>query len=312
MTGCAGFIGSHLCERLVDDGYEVAGVDCFTGAYARELKRSNLDRLRDEPAFELLEADLAVDPLEPLLDGADEVYHLAGQASVRASFGPGRRDYARNNVVATRRLLAAAARVPLLSFVYASSSSVYGHAREQPTPETAPLDPISPYGLTKAAVEGLATGAWLDRGVPAVGLRYFTAYGPRQRPDMAFHRFMGAALAGEPLPLLGSGRQERDFTYVADIVDATRAAAAGGEPGTVYNVGAGRPVALADAIALIGDLLDRPLRLDSRPAARGDVGCTAADMTLAARELGVRPATPLADGLAAQLDWMLSPQLSAL
>jgi nucleoside-diphosphate-sugar epimerase len=306
VTGCAGFIGSHLAERLVDDGFEVVGVDCFTGNYARAAKESNLERLRAETAFEMREVDLAADVLHDLLDGVDDVYHLAAQTSVRASFGVGYRHYVRNNMAATSRLLAAAARTPLLSFVYASSSSVYGDALELPTPETAPLQPISPYGMTKAAVEDLAAGAWRDRGVPVVGLRYFTAYGPRQRPDMAFSRFIAAALAGEPVELLGDGRQVRDFTYVDDVVDATRAAAHDGEPGAVYNVGGGEPVELREAIAVIGELTARPLRVAPRAPARGDVACTAADMTLAERELGVRASTSLVDGLAAQLDWKRS------
>jgi UDP-glucuronate 4-epimerase len=306
VTGCAGFIGSHLAERLVDDGFEVVGVDCFTGNYARAAKEANLERLSAEPAFELLELDLAADPLDDVLDGIDDVYHLAAQTSVRASFGAGYRDYVRNNVAATSRLLAAAADTSLLSFVYASSSSVYGDALVLPTPETEPLQPISPYGMTKAAVEDLAAGAWRERGVPAVGLRYFTAYGPRQRPDMAFSRFIAAALADEPVGLLGDGRQARDFTYVDDVVVATRAAARDGEPGAVYNVGGGSPVELREAIELIGEIAGRPLRVERRAPARGDVGCTAADTALADRELGVRASTSLADGLAAQLDWIRS------
>jgi nucleoside-diphosphate-sugar epimerase len=312
VTGCAGFIGSHLAERLVDDGAEVVGVDCFTRSYARALKEANLERLRCEPSFELVELDLATDELDGLLDGVDDVFHLAAQTSVRASFGPGYRDYVRNNVAATQRLLDAAARVPLLSFVYASSSSVYGDALAIPTPETEPLEPISPYAMTKAAVEDLALGAWRERGVPAVGLRYFTVYGPRQRPDMAFARFIAAALSGEPLELLGDGRQRRDFTYVGDAVDATCAAAREGEPGCAYNVGCGAPVELHAAVELIGELLERPLRVEFREHARGDVVCTAADTTRAERELGVCPSTPLPIGLAAQLECALAADMARL
>ena len=312
VTGCAGFIGSHLAERLLDDGFDAVGVDCFTGNYAREAKEANLERLVAEPAFELREIDLVADPLDELLDGVDEVYHLAAQTSVRASFGAGYRDYVRNNVAATSRLLAAAARTPPLTFVYASSSSVYGDALELPTPETAPLVPISPYGMTKAAVEDLAGGSWRDHGVPVVGLRYFTAYGPRQRPDMAFSRFIAATLAGEPVELLGDGRQVRDFTYVGDVVEATRAAARDGEPGSVYNVGGGAPVELREAIGVIGELIGRAPRIEPRAPARGDVGCTAADTTLTERDLGVSAATPLVDGLAAQLDWVRAAGLTRL
>ena len=305
VTGCAGFLGSHLCERLLDEGRDVVGVDCFTPYYARTLKERNLERLRDERAFTLVERDLARDPLHGLLDGVDTVLHLAAQPGVRASFGDGFDAYVANNVLATQRLLEEAARAAVGSFVYASSSSVYGDAPCHPTTEGSPRRPVSPYGLTKVAAEDLAAVYQRCFGVPVVGLRYFTAYGPRQRPDMAFTRFLGRVLDGLPVPVNGDGRQVRDFTYVADVVEATVAAAALGRPGAVYNVGGGSPVELRDAIALIGDVTGRTVGLDHRRAPVGEARRTGCDGALARRDLGFAPRTALADGLAAQLEWLV-------
>jgi nucleoside-diphosphate-sugar epimerase len=306
VTGCAGFLGSHLAERLLSDGYEVVGVDCFTDYYARGIKESNLARLRDEPRFTLLEMDLSSDPVEGILEGIDEVYHLAAQAGVRGSFGDSFELYVRNNVQATQRLLEQAARNPVEAFVYASSSSVYGNATVSPTPEDAPRQPISPYGMTKVATEDIAGVYHRNHGVPAVGLRYFTAYGPRQRPDMAFNRFIRSAQAGEPIAILGDGMQVRDFTYVSDVVEATRAASARGAAGSVYNVGGGQPVTLLETIRMLEQLLERRITVEHRPAARGDVRRTGADSSLAGSELGVTPSVALVEGLAAEVEWMLA------
>lgn len=306
VTGCAGFLGSHLSERLITDGYEVVGVDCFTDYYDREIKESNVARLRDEPSFELREMDLSSDPVEGLLEGVDEVYHLAAQAGVRGSFGDSFELYVRNNVQATQRLLEQAARNPVESFVYASSSSVYGNAAVSPTPEDAPRAPISPYGMTKVATEDIAGVYHRNHGVPTVGLRYFTAYGPRQRPDMAFNRFIRSALAGKPIAILGDGLQVRDFTYVDDVIEGTRAASAHGKAGSVYNVGGGEPVTLLSAIQMIEQLLERRIQVEHRPPARGDVRRTGADSNRARTELGVTPSVALAEGLAAEVEWMLA------
>jgi len=305
VTGCAGFLGSHLSERLLADGYEVVGIDCFTDYYAREIKESNVARLREEPRFTLLEMDLSSAPVEGLLEGIDEVYHLAAQAGVRGSFGDSFELYVRNNVQATQRLLEQAARNPVEAFVYASSSSIYGNAAVSPTPEDAPRQPISPYGMTKVATEDIAGVYHRNHGVPTVGLRYFTAYGPRQRPDMAFNRFIRNALAGKPIAILGDGMQVRDFTYVEDVVDGTRAASARGRAGAVYNIGGGQPVTLMSAIEMLGQLLERRIVVEHRPAARGDVRNTGADSRLAGSELGVTPSVALVEGLAAEVEWML-------
>jgi nucleoside-diphosphate-sugar epimerase len=292
VTGAAGFLGSHVCERLLDEGHEVVGVDCFTDYYARELKEGNLDSARQWDAFELVEADLAEGGMAELLDGVDTVFHLAAEPGVR---GGRLSAYLRRNVIATQRLLAARPR----RLVYASSSSVYGNATHQA--EDTPVAPLSPYAMTKVAAEHLVAAA----GVPAVGLRFFTIYGPRQRPDMAFHRFITRCLDGEPIEVIGDGRQVRDFTYVADAVEATLAAAERGRAGAIYNVGGGHPVELRDAIALIAELVGDPVTIEDRATVAGEARRTACDGALARRELGFVPQTPLGAGIARQFEHML-------
>lgn len=300
VTGCAGFVGSHLCRRLLDEGTTVLGVDSFTNFYGRELKKTNLAAVRDDPGFELQRVDLSRDSLSGLLGGVDAVYHLAGQPGVRGSFGATFRTYARHNIEATQRLLEEAIDQPIQAFVYASSSSVYGDDVPYPTPETAPTVPLSPYGMTKVAAEQLAGVYFRTHGIPVVGLRYFSIYGPRQRPDMAFARFIGQLVTDHPITVYGEGRQVRDFTYVDDVVEATLLAAGRGRPGAIYNIGGGRPTALRDAIDLLCEILGRPADLLTLPPAPGDVARTGADGSLAREVLGFEPRTGLADGLAAQ------------
>jgi nucleoside-diphosphate-sugar epimerase len=302
VTGCAGFLGSHLSERLIDDGHEVVGVDSFTDFYPRSLKDRNLGRLMDESAFSLRELDLTEDRVEGLLDGMSVVYHLAAQPGVRGSFGSGFQHYARHNILATQILLEEALRNPVERFVYASSSSVYGDTSAYPTSESAERCPVSPYGMTKLAMEEIAAVYHRNHGVPVVGLRFFTAYGPRQRPDMAFSRFIAWALAGEPLLVNGDGRQIRDFTYVDDIIDGTIAAVRG-RTGSVYNVGGGHATAVIDIVGVLEELLERPLEVEFRADQRGDARQTCADGARATRELGFTPMTGLAEGLARQLEW---------
>lgn len=302
VTGCAGFLGSHLCESLLARGHDVTGVDCFTDYYPRALKEANLAGLRRAPGFNLVEADIALAPLTPLLAGVDVVFHLAAQAGVRNSFGGGFGAYLHHNVRGTQRLLEAAAVEELAAFVYASSSSVYGDQEVYPAREDAPLRPVSPYGATKVITEQLAGAFWRSQGVPVVGMRYFTVYGPRQRPDMAFSRFLSRAMSGRPLQVLGDGTQVREFTFVDDVVRATVAAAKRGERGSVYNIGGGQPVSVLEAISLLEELLDRPLEVERVDANPGDPRRTEADVTRAARDLGYEPKTPLEDGLAAHLE----------
>src|SRR5438270_3793346 len=306
VTGCAGFLGSHLSERLVTEGYEVVGVDCFTPYYARAIKEANIEALLDEPCFTLHEVDLAADALDALLEGVAEVYHLAGQPGVRASFGSAFADYLRLNAHATERLLEACASRPLETFVYASSSAVYGDATSYPTREDVELRPLSPYAVTKIATEKLAGMYFRQCGVPVIGLRYFTAYGPRQRPDMAFARFVSRALAGESLTLFGDGLQKRAFTYVMDAIAGTQAAARRGKRGEVYNIGNSVPVSLTEVVHVLEDLLGRPVPVEHVSAAPGEARRTQGDGSRAEVELDFVPQTPLAEGLAAQLEWILA------
>jgi UDP-glucuronate 4-epimerase len=311
VTGCAGFLGSHLCERLLASGQQVVGVDCFTDYYPREAKERNLAALRDRDGFTLREADLSADPLDGLLAGIDTVFHLAAQPGVRGSFGTQFELYVRHNVRATQRLLEEAAARPVERFLYASSSSVYGDSPTYPLREDAPTRPMSPYGVTKLATEALAGVYLRSAGVPTVGLRYFTIYGPRQRPDMALSRFLAKALAGEELPVFGDGGQVREFTYVADAVEATIAAADAGKPGRVYNVGGGETLDLVTVVRTLEELLERRLQVRHLPEQRGEARRTGANVSRAAADLGFAPSTHFRDGLAAQLDWTVAMRREA-
>jgi nucleoside-diphosphate-sugar epimerase len=304
VTGCAGFIGSHLTESLLGDGHEVLGVDCFNDNYARSQKLANLRMALDFESFRFARCDLAEADASPLFDGCDTVFHLAAEPGVRSSWGSRFDLYLRNNVAATQRLLEAALPFPHLRFVYASSSSVYGEAESLPTPEDTPPQPLSPYGVTKLGAEQLCSLYHANHGVETVALRYFSVYGPRQRPDMAFNRFCRAALVDDPITLYGDGRQTRDFTYVADIVAATRAAAtARAAPGHVYNVGGGSRVSLRRALEVLETVTGSCLDLRCEPREHGDVADTGADITRARRELGFAPRTSLEAGLRAEYDW---------
>lgn len=309
VTGCAGFIGSHLSEFWVNAGHEVVGVDCFADYYPRPAKEANLCWLRDQRRFSLQEVDLAEARLEPLVEGVELVYHQAGQPGVRASWGRTFETYARNNVLATQRLLEAVKGRPLKKFVYASSSSIYGDAEAFPTDESALPRPVSPYGVTKLSGEQLAYLYWRNYGVPSVALRYFTVYGPRQRPDMAFHRFIRWALEREPIEVYGDGEQTRDFTFVSDAVAANVAAATADAVGMAMNVGGGSQVSVNQVLRLIERLLERPVAVCYRETARGDVRHTSANTQRAAALLGYHPKVHLAAGLAAELDWLTGSSL---
>jgi UDP-glucuronate 4-epimerase len=302
VTGAAGFIGSHLVERLLAEGVSVLGVDRLSDYYDPAIKAANVDRLSGDPQFTFVEADLGEVATPALLDGVQVVYHLAGQPGVRPSWGRTFEIYGNDNVMATQALLEAAKEVSLERLVYASSSSVYGNAERFPTVETDRPQPLSPYGVTKLAAEHLCHLYATSYGVPAVSLRYFSVYGPRQRPDMAFHRFIRAAAAGEPLRIFGDGRQTRDFTYVGDIVSATRAAGALGVPGEVYNVAGGSRVTVLEILDILGRALGMPLDVVHEEAARGDARDTSGDTSKAARDLGYAPSVSLEEGLAAQVD----------
>jgi nucleoside-diphosphate-sugar epimerase len=303
VTGVAGFVGSTLAERLVREGHEVRGVDCFTDYYPRADKEANLAALRLRPSFELREEDLAATDVPRLLDGVEVVFHQAAQAGVRASWGETFESYTRHNILATQRLLEAVKGSGVRRVVYASSSSVYGDTLDLPMRESSRPRPFSPYGVTKLAAEHLAELYRHNFGVSTVSLRYFTVYGPRQRPDMGFHRFIRAMLEGEHLPVFGDGAQTRDFTYVDDIVEANLLATKEGAEG-VYNIGGGSRVTLNEVLETLADIVGVPLEIDRTAPQAGDVRHTEADTTLARERLGYAPRVTLREGLTRQVAWM--------
>jgi nucleoside-diphosphate-sugar epimerase len=305
VTGAAGFIGSTLVDDLLADGQQVRGVDCFSPYYDLGIKRENIaGAVGDRDHFELVQADLLTAYLEALLDGVDVVYHHAAQPGVRLSWSEHFDVYARCNVLATQRLLEASVRAGVERFVYASSSSIYGNADHYPTDETVSPRPHSPYGVTKLAAEHLCNAYAANHGLRTISLRYFTVYGPRQRPDMAIHKLIEGALDDEPFPLYGDGSHSRDFTFVGDVVAANRAAAvADVAPGTVINVCGGAGTTMAELIDAVGEAVGRPVRVDRQAEQPGDVRRTGGDGTRALDLLGWKPAHSVADGVAAQVAW---------
>ncbi len=308
VTGGAGFIGSHLSERLLAQGARVRAIDAFTDFYARPLKEANLEGLRGKDGYEFVEGDLRRLDLPTLLDGITHVFHLAAQAGVRRSWGSEFQVYTGLNVDSTQRLLEACVGRPIERLVYASSSSVYGDDVAIPMLETALPQPVSPYGVTKLAAEQLCHLYFVNYQVPAVSLRYFTVYGPRQRPDMGFHRFFTALLAGKPLVQFGDGLQTRDFTFVADAARATADAAVRGVPGRVYNIGGGSRVSLREVFDLIGRVSGRTVTIDHQPTQKGDMRDTYADTSRARADLGFVPSVTLEEGLRAMWQWMEANQ----
>ncbi|MBI2568112.1 MAG: GDP-mannose 4,6-dehydratase [Candidatus Schekmanbacteria bacterium] len=307
VTGVAGFIGSQLAEALIAKGGRVTGVDCFTDYYARAIKEANLAVLLRSTSFELLEGDVAELALDPLVQRSRAVFHLAAQAGVRASWGTEFSCYTHHNVLATQHVLEACKQAAALHrLVIASSSSVYGDAERLPVREDHPTRPISPYGVTKLACEHLARLYFQAFGVPVVCLRYFTVYGPRQRPDMAFSKFIRALHEDLPLPVFGDGDQTRDFTFVTDAIAATVSAAERGRPGTVYNIGGGSRVSLRRVIETLAGIAGRVANVERRDRQRGDVRHTYADCALAREELAYSPAVTVEEGLSRQVAWFRS------
>ena len=304
VTGVAGFIGSTLAERLVRDGADVVGIDCFTDYYARSVKEANLSTLRQQPRFRFVEAALQDANLASLLAGCTHVFHLAAQAGVRKSWGKDFSIYTVNNIEATQVLLEACAKAPIERLVYSSSSSVYGDNVSLPMREDALPQPVSPYGVSKLAAEQLCYLYYVNYQVPTVSLRYFTVYGPRQRPDMGFHKFLKAVRNDQPITVFGDGEQTRDFTFVADAVDANVRAAQQGVPGRVYNIGGGSRVSLNEVLRMIGNVAGRTPRVVVDPVQKGDMRHTYADTSLARADLGFSPAVGLQEGLAAEYAWI--------
>jgi nucleoside-diphosphate-sugar epimerase len=310
VTGAAGFIASHVSNLLLDRGATVRGIDAFTDYYPRPLKEANLATLTGRQGFTFTEAPLETVDLDALLHGVTHIFHFAAQAGVRRSWGSDFRHYTLNNIEVTQRLLEAVASRTIERFVYASTSSVYGDLAPIPMREDARLQPVSPYGVTKLAGEQLGFLYHVNHRVPAVALRLFTVYGPRQRPDMAFHRFLTAAHHGDSIAVFGDGEQTRDFTYVGDAAEAALKGAVQGVPGRVYNIGGGSRVSVNAILRLVEQVVGRPVTLDRQSPQPGDMRDTFADTSLARTDLGFEPKTTLAEGLAAEYAW-LKPQLGS-
>ena len=296
VTGCAGFIGSHLAEKLLET-QEVVGVDCFTDYYAREIKEANMQGFRNNPKFRFVEADIVKDDLKGLLEGVDVVYHLAAQPGVRASWGESFVIYSDNNVLGTQRMLEACKGTGIKKFVYSSSSSIYGDAESLPVKESDTPRPISPYGVTKLAGEHLCDLYFKNYEVPAVKLRYFTVYGPRQRPDMAFNRFVKAIKSGEEINVFGDGKQTRDFTHVSDIVAGTVGAGESGVPGEAYSLAGGSRISVVDVISILEEISGKKANVRHTESQKGDVRDTFADIGKSRRDFGYEPKVGVREGL---------------
>ncbi|AQA01857.1 UDP-glucose 4-epimerase [Mycobacterium sp. MS1601] len=308
VTGIAGFIGSTLAEKLLasDPSIEIVGIDRFTDYYPREIKSANVESLRDS-GVTIVEEDIVGLDLDELLDGTEVIFHQAGQPGVRPSWGNSFDAYTHDNILASQRLLEAARRsTSLKRFVYASSSSVYGDAERFPTLETDTPHPLSPYGVTKLAAEHLMGLYARNFGVPTVSLRYFTVFGPRQRPDMAFTRFITRALLGRPIQLFGTGEQIRDFTFVDDVVRANMAAASAAavSPGSVYNVSGGGSVSVNDVLGTIEQIIGKPIEVERSEKVAGDVFRTGGSFEQAKNSMKWEPSVAIAEGLERQVQWL--------
>jgi UDP-glucose 4-epimerase len=308
VTGAAGFIGSHLSERLLADGHEVTGLDSFTDYYDRGQKERNLEASRKHRNFAFKELDLVEDDFSGVLVEAKFVFHMADQSAVRSSWGSHFDRFVRNNIVATQRLFEALKQVPVDRLIYASSSAVYGDAEMSPTRETALPRPISPYGMTKLAAEHLAILYMRTFGIPVVALRYFTVYGPRQRPDMALARFMQALASGDEIEVFGDGEQARDFTYISDAVDGTIKAATANVAGQIINLGGGSRVTINQVLKALEEISGMNAKKRNLPATPGDPKHAVASINLARERLGWEPRVSLSEGLTKQWEWFQETQ----
>lgn len=309
ITGVAGFIGSHLAGRLVKKGFHVTGIDSFEDYYPRWMKEKNIKSLREEPEFTFIETNLLSDNLPFLfqmvsnLKEVDYIFHQAAQAGVRGSWGKDFQVYTRNNILATQKLLELARTLSIKKFIYASSSSVYGDTENLPLKEDTPTNPVSPYGVSKLAAENLCHLYWKNYDLPTVSLRYFTVYGPYQRPDMAFHKFIRAIFFNEEIQIYGDGNQTRDFTYIDDVVEANLLALSASS-GEVFNVGGGKRVSLMDAVHLMEDITGKRAKAKRVDAQEGDVRDTWADIEKAKSKINYRPEVPLEEGLKKEVFWL--------
>ncbi|MFQ5867089.1 MAG: NAD-dependent epimerase/dehydratase family protein [bacterium] len=303
VTGCAGFIGSHLTEKLIQSGFEVIGIDCFTDYYKRTIKEANVQGLLKLRSFTLIREDLLGIDLDKLLEGFDYIFHHAAQPGVFGSWGRRFETYSNNNILATQRLLESAKKIPLKSFIFASSSSVYGDC-ELPMREDRFLSPVSPYGVSKLACENLCYSYWKNFGVPTVSLRYFTVYGPGQRPDMAFHKFIRAMLKGEEITIYGDGNQTRDFTYIDDAVNSDILLTEKSCAGEIFNIGGGSYISVNAAIKLLEEIIEKRARIRYIKKRKGEMQATWADIKKAKKMLGYNPRFNLKEGLLKEIEWI--------
>jgi nucleoside-diphosphate-sugar epimerase len=307
VTGAAGFIGSHLSERLLKDGYEVTGIDCFTDYYSKEIKEKNLSGLTGRKGFKLVQENLLSADLERLLDGTDLVFHEAAQPGVRASWGKSFSVYVEDNILATQRLLESLKGKKIKKMLFASSSSIYGDSEKLPTKESFVPKPVSPYGVTKLAAESLCYLYSKNHDIPVVSLRYFTVYGPRQRPDMGFNRFIKAIIKGDEITVYGNGEQTRDFTFVTDIVEANiKAANCSCPPGEVFNIGGGSTISVNETIRLLEGISGKKAKIKYLDVQKGDVAHTAADISKAKAAFSYSPKVDVKTGLTKEYEWLSS------
>ena len=304
ITGAAGFIGSHLAETLLAQGHQVIGIDNFLDYYPRWMKEKNLEGVRTKPGFEFIEADLLETDLVGLVKPLEGVIHLAAQAGVRASWGENFRTYSDNNVLATQTIIGGLPGGGRKEISLRLLLVVYGDTEDLPMREESVLRPVSPYGVSKAAGEYLAYLYHKNFGVPTVSLRFFTVYGPRQRPDMAFHRFFKAAMSGKPLMVWGDGEQSRDFTFIGDIVQGCCRALEAGRPGNVYNIGGGSRRTLNEVLEAMRRITGLPVTVDYQPVQKGDVRHTSASLEKIKTELGYDPQVSMMEGLEREWEWV--------
>lgn len=304
VSGAAGFVGSHLCEALVEAGHDVIGIDSFLDYYPRWIKEMNVSGLLQSPRFRLVEQNLLDVNWPQMLDGADFFFHLAAQAGVRASWSKNFVVYTKNNIEATQMILEEAKNAKLRKFVFASTSSIYGDTEDIPMKEASLVKPVSPYGVTKLAAESLCYLYWKNFGVPCVSLRYFTVYGPRQRPDMAFYRFLLAIFEKRPIQVFEDGNQTRDFTFINDIVKGTMLAAQKGQPGKVYNLGGGSRITVRGVLQMLEEITGATPEVNYVEKQKGDMRHTFASTELAREDFGYEPAVKLKDGLTAEYRWL--------
>ncbi len=300
VTGCAGFIGSNLTERLLSEGNKVIGIDCFTNYYDKKIKYENIKNFIKNPEFTLIQKDILEMDCYP---DVDVVFHQAAQAGVRSSWGSDFSIYTRNNIEATQKLLEWYKDKNLIKFVYASSSSVYGDV-PLPMNEEMKLQPVSPYGVTKLAGEHLCYLYYKNFEIPSISLRYFTVYGPRQRPDMAIYKFVKAIMNNAPISLYGDGNQTRDFTYISDIVEANILAIKSGVPGSVFNIGGGSRITIRDLIREIEKNCDKDALINQEVSQKGDVSDTLADVKKAESDLNWNPNVTIQEGIQRYMQWV--------